>query len=399
MIKDCYDSQTGQAKDFGKVKDDAEMSAAVQSATAALGLRFAKSACKDKVSACASLYAKPGDPPCSFDDKGTLLNGGQCGMQALLTLVNTVDDTKITMSCKKDLKSWVEQLCTPGGDVSKATQGGVSSSGGASSSPSSQDACDYDDDGKCDPEETERYENETRAADAAQLKNSFPYQCRQFPKYGKGSVYEKLIERAKIVCLNPETNQFDPTGSAAIIEIMDDLGARMTSMLRRMCDIAAGSAGEGFWVDDWTPDSASSPKKVMTVLPDYIRLIFDSDETFAGTVSQNLDVQFGTGNNLKKMAGKAVAMPEPKLPLDDVKSNLAAKGWGACEVATIKERCEGVNVMAGGGSLATYNPASRQCELSADYYKAVCEKLLGVPGAPSTAVWDNNSGECRIMPR
>jgi hypothetical protein len=414
-MKECYDTQTGAMKDLGAVKDDEEMSSAVQSTTAALGQRAAKTMCAERVATCASLYCPPNKTcvECKWGGDGKITNASDCGAASLIAFVDAVDDTKITMYCKRDLESYIMQLCTPGGDVGKA-----SNSAASNSQPSVEEISNSTEtngpaklcndipdekgnvDGKCSPEEKARYQELMGAIDNAEIERSFPYKCRTMPKYGKGSVYEKLIERAKIVCMNPETKQFDPTGSAAINDIMANVSSSMTTLLQRKCTILDGGTGESFWVDDWTPTTPSNPKKILAVSPQYATEVFNSNEGFAATISQNVNIQFGGGGNgAITMSGTAVAMPTPSPALDDVANYLAAKSWGACEVGTAKEQCELMNALVNGGDLAVYDPVSRQCEFKDGYYKAVCQNFLAISGAPSTAVWDAQKKECRIMPK
>lgn len=106
-MKECYDAQSGALKSF----DDT-----TAQVSGALGARAAQAMCKDKVNACASLY---GDPTaCEFDGNGKLKSGtgnskGQCGLQALLDFVNSVDDTRIAEGCDAALDSYLKDLCTP----------------------------------------------------------------------------------------------------------------------------------------------------------------------------------------------------------------------------------------------------------------------------------------------
>jgi hypothetical protein len=394
MIKDCYDSQTGQAKDFGKVKDDEEMSSAVQSATAALGQRFAKSACKDKVSACASLYAKPGDPPCSFDDKGALLNGGQCGMQALLTLVNTVDDTKITMSCKRDLQDYITTTCTPG-DGSGSGSGSSSGSGSATATTSAATGCVSTENpgGTCTPLEQSAYEAMFAAKSLSQLTSMYPYKCRHKPLMGKGSIYELLTARAKTVCLDSEKqtgdNQtvgdlLDESQKQAIREIMEELERSMGSIMQKVCE--EHSDGTGMWISNWDAGD-------VTVVPAWAVQVFDSQENYLKTVPSGVRVTFGDASNatvgtvLEAKPGLAAAGTNANIIVPD---DGAARGWGVCRLAADKLLCEWVNDVVG-ANIATYDTAGRMCNYESGYSKSVCANVLN-------GVWDANANTCQYVP-
>lgn len=306
----------------------------------------------------------------------------------------------------------MERICTPGGGNTSAAASSTSSSipTEATSTETSgparlcNDAPDANGkyDGKCSEEEKELYKKELSSLDILQIRSSFPYECRKRPKYGKGSVYEALISEAKKVCLN-DKGEFDPSGSAAIRNIMDNISGKMTVLLQRECVIADGGADEAFWVDDWAPDVPSNPKKVMGVSAKYVNDVFKSNAAFAATVSEHINIQFGAGGQgAQTLSGTAAAMAAPNQALTDVMDNLNAKGWGACEVGTVKEQCEIMNALVSGtvtGDLAVYNPTTRQCELKPNYYQTVCQNFLMVSGFSGTAVWDPQNNECRIMPQ
>ncbi|MCQ2562579.1 MAG: hypothetical protein MJ158_03130 [Alphaproteobacteria bacterium] len=104
-MKECYDTQTGALNDFDDTT--AQSSGAIAAVTA-------RGMCYDKVMACAALY---GDPDgCTYDDKNKTLTpsgNGTCGLQSLLTFVDTVDSVKIAEGCESALKKYAEELCAP----------------------------------------------------------------------------------------------------------------------------------------------------------------------------------------------------------------------------------------------------------------------------------------------
>ena len=105
----CYDRQTSSLIDFDTTT---AQTAGVASVVAARAM------CQDKVIACASLY---GDTTgCVFDGNGKLTNPNnatnRCGLQALLSFVDTVDTTRITEACDTIIDNYIKDLCTPSGD-------------------------------------------------------------------------------------------------------------------------------------------------------------------------------------------------------------------------------------------------------------------------------------------
>ena len=105
---ECYDTQSSALKDF----DDTTAQAA-----GALSAYAAKAMCQEKVTACAALYSN-GGAGCKFDGNGHLdvANGGNaqtCGLTALLSFVNSVDDVRIAEGCATAIDNYVQELCTP----------------------------------------------------------------------------------------------------------------------------------------------------------------------------------------------------------------------------------------------------------------------------------------------
>jgi hypothetical protein len=106
VMAECYDHQSKQMK-------TALATDVAAKATGALNAYAARQMCAEKVSACAALYAGPNDVRCNFDNNGKLTNAGQCGMKALLTLVDTVDRYKVSAGCEVALREFVENECKP----------------------------------------------------------------------------------------------------------------------------------------------------------------------------------------------------------------------------------------------------------------------------------------------
>lgn len=104
-MAECYDSQENALKSFDK---------STSKVAGALSVYTAREMCKDKVSACASLYG--GTEKCEFDSNGRLVagsNGDRCGLTALLSFVDTVDMTRVAENCQDAIKNYVTDLCTP----------------------------------------------------------------------------------------------------------------------------------------------------------------------------------------------------------------------------------------------------------------------------------------------
>ncbi len=103
-MAECYDTQTSALKGF----DDT-----TAQASGALSAYAARGMCQDKVAACAALYAGPNDVQCQFDSKGHLTNGANCGLAALVTFVQTVDNVRVAEGCDAALTNYANDLCTP----------------------------------------------------------------------------------------------------------------------------------------------------------------------------------------------------------------------------------------------------------------------------------------------
>ena len=106
VIKDCYNNQTGELNEFVEVDDQYNFGAGA--------VVMARATCYDKVMACAALY---GDADgCQYDratKKISAIKDKKCGLQALLTFVDTVDSSKVAAECETTLTARAHELCTP----------------------------------------------------------------------------------------------------------------------------------------------------------------------------------------------------------------------------------------------------------------------------------------------
>ncbi len=106
-MKECYDKQSDGLKNF----DDTTAQAA-----GAISAYAAKAMCRDRVTACASLY---GDTDgCQFDGNGKLIkandkSGKRCGLVELLDYVDVVDNVRVAEGCATAIDKYVKDLCTP----------------------------------------------------------------------------------------------------------------------------------------------------------------------------------------------------------------------------------------------------------------------------------------------
>ena len=104
-IRECYDKQTGDLN---------ELDTTSFAATGAISAVAARGMCYERVMACAALY---GDQDgCSYDDRSKKLTpvpGKKCGLQSLLTFVDTVDAVKVAEGCEVSLSKYAHELCDP----------------------------------------------------------------------------------------------------------------------------------------------------------------------------------------------------------------------------------------------------------------------------------------------
>ncbi len=108
-IRECYDTQLGDLRDF----DDT-----TAQRTGAMSAIAAKAMCREKVAACASLYSN-GNTVCTFDSAtGKITNASACGLEALISFIDSVDDVRIAEGCVSSLNNYIKELCTPAsGDI------------------------------------------------------------------------------------------------------------------------------------------------------------------------------------------------------------------------------------------------------------------------------------------
>ena len=106
-IKECYDTQTGSMNSLDTTVKDGEASS-----TGAIAAVAARGMCYERVMACAALY---GDPDgCVYDDQSKKLtpaSGKVCGLQSLLTFVDTVDSVKVAEGCETALTKYLDTYC------------------------------------------------------------------------------------------------------------------------------------------------------------------------------------------------------------------------------------------------------------------------------------------------
>ncbi|MBO7509317.1 MAG: hypothetical protein J6T57_03525 [Alphaproteobacteria bacterium] len=104
-IAECYDTTTQSLVNFDKN---------TATAAGALGRYASADMCHEQVIACAMLYAPNDNTQCQFDGRGHLTNSTQnCGLQALLNYVSTVDDLNVVEKCSEAIDEYVTKLCTP----------------------------------------------------------------------------------------------------------------------------------------------------------------------------------------------------------------------------------------------------------------------------------------------
>ena len=108
VIRDCYDNQTGVLNDFADVDDQYNFGAG--------SVVVARETCYDRVLACAVLYG--GSEGCSYDPTTKKISQSndttkKCGLQSLLTFVDTVDSAKVASECEKTLTARAHDLCDP----------------------------------------------------------------------------------------------------------------------------------------------------------------------------------------------------------------------------------------------------------------------------------------------
>lgn len=104
-IAECYDDVSQSIVNLGSKR--------TATTAGALGRYAAQGMCQERVTACAALYSR-GGPDCTFDKQGHLTSdAATCGLNSLITYVNTVDDLMVIEKCKAAVDEYLADLCTP----------------------------------------------------------------------------------------------------------------------------------------------------------------------------------------------------------------------------------------------------------------------------------------------
>ena len=116
-IAECYDTQSSSLVDLA----GSEYSSSTAVTAGALSRWTARTQCREKVVACAMLWAPNSNAAsCKFDSRGHLENSAAtCGLQSLLDYVNAVDSITIADKCTKAIDNYLADLCTPDGKTHK----------------------------------------------------------------------------------------------------------------------------------------------------------------------------------------------------------------------------------------------------------------------------------------
>jgi hypothetical protein len=191
----------------------AEIDSTTAQASGALNAYAARQMCAGQVSACAALYAGPGDVPCTFNADGKLENAGKCGMKALLAFVNTVDTVKVAEGCEVALTNYLKDLCTPATGTGK----------------------------------------------------SYPYECRLRTR---DDIDKAIIKQQRMSCNDPSNDPSNDSSSEVsdgvdkmvtetVDKLMDDLTNSMDVLLANECEKL-----NGLWIDvtEVTADKQYAPE-------------------------------------------------------------------------------------------------------------------------------------------
>ena len=110
-VAECYDTQTESLINVA----GEEHSSSTAVTAGALARWNARTQCREKVVACAMLWAPNSNvASCKFDSRGHLENSAAtCGLQSLLDYVNAVDSITIANKCNTALENYLADLCTP----------------------------------------------------------------------------------------------------------------------------------------------------------------------------------------------------------------------------------------------------------------------------------------------
>ncbi len=197
-MSECYDTQSSALKKFDDTT--AQMSGALAAYTS-------RAMCQDKVAACAALYAGPNDQQCQFDNNGRLTNGATCGLTALVSFVQTVDNVRVAEGCETALTNYANELCTP----SASARSDIGS-------------------------------------------NQYPWQCRLMTS---AALEADLRRRADLYCKDPSTGTIDENVvGETISRLIESIEADLYNVLSDACEETEGVLG--IWVD---PENAAGQQK------------------------------------------------------------------------------------------------------------------------------------------
>jgi len=354
-MKSCYDTQSGAMNKFSQLDGDKGL---VQASAGALNQRAARAMCKENVLACAALH---GDPDgCLVSDmtgKVTDAPGKTCGLGALIAFVDTVDTEKVAQRCKEGLLAYMYDLCTPTGGTNQQ--------------------CDIPDaNGYCSPEAMATYQAKQNPT------MQYPYGCRHRPLQGQGSVSELLVQRAQVICVNPETGELDGQVTRAIEDTINDIAMRMRNVLGNECrDIKGKYAGRTAWrseIDNGNVDG-SGGQETIQVVADWAMLSYQGIEAFLKTIPSHIRVAYETLDEPKVANGMAAPLADNSTAAKLMKWEgpaLRAQGWGTCTLMDAKFICErpaNLTQMP----IAKYNPDTFTCARTPDFSRVLCTKGMG----------------------
>jgi len=439
-IRECYDTQTGAMRNLsGGTSAGAQVAGAVQSMTAALGHRVAADMCENDVFACAALFSPPG--ACVIDrNTGMIGNAtGQCtdfrgrsvpcvcGLQSLLTFIETVDDVTISALCRQDLESFAQELCTPtatGGAAAAGTgntQGSVGQTGGGGGMPTDcspwwliqqgvtgmepwrvGEAGRTTERTECNDSEWMTFNNlratQSQTADAAQLRASFPFACRTMPLTGANSFQEALLRRAMTSCINPNTGQFDPSGVQAVRDVFNSVRSGMSRVMHAMCN----DSPNGIWMEDF------EPREDVQIEATWMANVFGGQEAFLRTMPGTSGFTFGgslqqpTRGTARDLDPRAVSMPtNTNVNFSTINENdriamfgdnaASAAGFGICLNPSAAAQCEALNANVG-QRIANFNRDTQTCNFEPNYSQVMCTTILG-------GQWSAQDDRCVFTPR
>jgi hypothetical protein len=333
--------------------------------------------CQEKVTACASLYSK--GVACKINESsGKIDNAQECGVATLLAFVDTVDDVKVSMLCKGELENYAKELCTPEGGRTKEDFE-------KECVPADQSAA------ACSPKELNDY-IDSKGLDIS--RGLYPYRCRSLPFKGEGSVYELLVKRAYVACVNPDTGEFDESGKQVIADLTADISERLRNVLMREClEVDGPYKGSTLWfagassaqvVAEWAVGVFGTLEKYAATMPNGMEIIL-GEAGLSGTTT----VKGGVKNtDITKIGSSALGKAGENIMANEDRT---AQGWGVCIPATTSILCTRINEISKPKEVASYNEASRTCSMTAEYYPTLCGLLPG-------GTWNENTKICTYIP-